>query len=132
MSRWQRTLWSDHDRELVKSWIDKSPKGFRVKLQETKRTVPQNDRMWAMLTAISVQLVWHGKRLTPEDWKLVMLDGLSQELRMVPNIENNGFVQLGRSSSKLGKGEFSELMELIEMFAAKHGVDLSEQGRSAA
>ena len=49
-----------------------------------------------------------------------------QELRLVPNIHGNGFVQLGRSSSKLSKAEMSELMALIEAFAAEHGVTLWE------
>jgi hypothetical protein len=52
---------------------------------------------------------------------------LNQELRLVPNIHGNGFVQLGRSSSKLSKAEMSELMELIEAFAAQHGVDLRNE-----
>ena len=130
MSRWQRTLWSDHDRELVKAWIDKAPKGFRVKLQETKRTVPQNDRMWAMLTAISVQLVWRGQRYTPDQWKDYFIHALRGGAFM-PD-EDGGMVPIGRSSSRLAKQEFSLLMEIIEGFCERNGVDLSEQGRSAA
>jgi hypothetical protein len=51
---------------------------------------------------------------------------LNQELRLVPNINGNGFVQLGRSSSKLSKAEMSELMALIEAFAAERGVELEK------
>jgi hypothetical protein len=51
-----------------------------------------------------------------------MLDGLKRELRLVPNMAGNGFVNLGRSSSDLSKGEFSDLMELIAAFGAEHGV----------
>lgn len=111
---------------MVAEWLAKVPFGWRVTIQEPKRTVDQNARMWDMLTSVSTQLVWHGQRLTTDDWKLVFMSALNQELRLVPNIHGNGFVQLGRSSSKLSKAEMSELMELIEVFAAEHGVTLWE------
>lgn len=132
MSRWQIILWSPEARKRACEWITKAPDGYRVTVQETKRTVPQNDRMWAMLTQISIQLAWHGQRLSPEDWKTVFLAGLNQEMRMVPNINGNGFVTLGRSSSKLSKSEMTELMDLIEAFAAQHSVDLFDQEKASA
>jgi hypothetical protein len=48
-------------------------------------------------------------------------------MRMVPNIDGNGFVNLGRSSSALSKDEMTALMDLIEAFAAQRGVDLGEK-----
>jgi uncharacterized protein YbdZ (MbtH family) len=114
------------NRETLAQKLLALPTGWRVVFQEPKRTTDQNSRLWAMLTALSVQLPWHGQRLTPEDWKLVTMAALNQELRLVPNIHGNGFVQLGRSSSKLSKAEMSELMALIEMFAAERGVELEK------
>jgi hypothetical protein len=114
------------NRETLAEKLLALPTGWRVEFKEAKRTVPQNDRLWAMLTALSVQLKWHGQRLSPEDWKLVTMAALNQELRLVPNIHGNGFVQLGRSSSKLSKAEMSELMALVEAFAAERGVELEK------
>jgi hypothetical protein len=125
MSRYEFVIHRGN-RETLAQKLLALPTGWRVGFQEPKRTVAQNDRFWAMLTALSVQLPWHGQRLTPDDWKLVMMAGLNQELRLVPNINGNGFVQLGRSSSKLSKAEMSELMELIEVFAAEHSVTIWE------
>lgn len=124
MSRFEVRLSNPKERERALDMVRRAPAGYRVTLQEPKRSTEQNSRLWAMLTQLSIQLVWHGARLTPEDWKLVMMAGLNQELRMVPNIHGNGFVQLGRSSSKLSKSEFGDLMELIEAFAAEQGVTL--------
>tara|TARA_B100000678_G_scaffold290996_1_gene305729 strand:- start:1481 stop:1882 length:402 start_codon:yes stop_codon:yes gene_type:complete len=124
MSRYEKTITNDIERQRAVEWVRKAPVGWRVTLQEPKRSTDQNSRLWAMLSELSIQLVWHGQRLTPEDWKLVMMAGLNQEMRDVPNMNGNGFVQLGRSSSKLSKAEFGELMELIEAFAAEHGVEL--------
>jgi hypothetical protein len=115
------------DREKAARWIAKAPVGTRVEFKASKRSIPQNDRMWAMLTVLSENLLWHGQRLSPDDWKLVMLDGLSREVRAVPAIDGRGFVNLGRSSSSLTKGEMTQLMDLMEAFAAQHGVNLSEE-----
>lgn len=132
MSRALIVLNSDQARFKAVHWIGKAPFGTRVEFKATKRSIPQNDRMWAMLTDIAEQLVWHGKRLTPDDWKLVMLDGLKRELRIVPNMAGDGFVNLGRSSSDLSKAEMTDLIELIAAFGAQHGVQFRDDERSAA
>lgn len=110
------------NREKAAHWALKVSDGSRVEFKAPKRSMPQNDHMWLLLTDLSTQLRWHGQSLSPEDWKLVMLDGLKREMRIVPNIDGNGFVNLGRSSSKLSKQEFSDLLELILAFGARHGV----------
>jgi hypothetical protein len=109
-------------RERVAAWAEKAPAGTRVEFKAPRRSLPQNDRMWAMLTDLAKQVKWHGLSLAPDDWKLIFLDALKREVRMVPNLDNNGFVNLGRSSSDLSKSEMGDLMELIEMFGAKHDV----------
>lgn len=122
MSRALVTLNGKSDRERVAHWAMRVPAGSRVEFKAPRRTIPQNDKMWSMLTDVSTQLKWHGVRLSTEDWKLMFLDGLKRELRMVPNIDGTGFVNLGRSSSDLSKEEMSDLFELISAFGAKHGV----------
>jgi hypothetical protein len=109
-------------RERIAAWAEKAPAGTRVEFKAPRRTLDQNSRMWAMLTDIAKQVKWHGLNLTPDDWKLIFLDALKREVRMVPNLDGNGFVSLGRSSSDLSKSEMGDLMELIEMFGAKHDV----------
>ncbi len=120
------------DRAKATAWVAKAPAGTRVEFKASKRSIPQNARLWAMLTDVSIQLVWHGQHLTPDDWKLVMLDGLKRELRIVPNIDGTGFVNLGRSTSDLSKAEMGDLMTLIEMFGAKHGVVFKDTEARAA
>jgi hypothetical protein len=100
----------------------KLPHGSRVEFKAPKRTLPQNARLWVLLTDLSNQLPWHGIKLSPDDWKLVMMDALKREVRMVPNVDGTGFVNLGRSSSDLDVGEMADLQTLIEAFGASHGV----------
>lgn len=122
MTRATIAIYGKVDREKAKRWIDAAPTGTRVDFKASKRSLPQNAKMWVMLTELAEQVTWHGQRLTPDDWKLVMLDGLKRELRIVPNIDGNGFVNLGRSSSDLSKDEMADLITLIEAFGLQHGV----------
>ena len=132
MSRALVIIASQADREKIAKWAYGVPWNTRVEFKKPKRTLPQNDRFWAMLSDLAEQLTWHGVKLTPDDWKLVMLDGLKRELRMVPNMDGNGFVNLGRSSSDLSKEEMSDLMELMAAFGAQHGVKFNEPRSEAA
>lgn len=113
---------SDADRTRAAKWATMAPAGTRIEFKAPKRSLPQNDLMWAALTDVATQLKWHGLKLTPEDWKLVFLDALKREVRMVPNIDGNGFVNLGRSSSDLTKAEMTDLIDLIHAFGANHDV----------
>jgi hypothetical protein len=122
MTRYLKTLNSTADRQHAANMISQAPAGTRVEIKAAKRSLPQNDRMWAMLTEIAQQLKWHGVTLRPDDWKLIFLDALKRELRMVPNLDGSGFVNLGRSSSDLSKQEMSDLIELIFEFGSRHGV----------
>lgn len=131
MSRALITLYGAADRSRATNWIAQAKPGTRIEFKETKRTIPQNDRMWAMLTDVARQLPWHGQKLTPDDWKLIFLDGLKGEVRTVPNLEGNGFVSLRRSSD-LSKDEMSQLIELIAAFGVEHGVEFGDQQERAA
>lgn len=126
MGRALITLRNKSDRGRASKWVEKAPFGTRVEFKASKRSLPQNNRMWAMLTDVATQMKWHGISLTPDDWKLVFLDALKREARFVPNIDGTGFVNLGRSSSDLSKEEMSELIELIFAFGAQHGVKFNE------
>jgi hypothetical protein len=127
MSRAQITLCSRSEREKAARWISQAPTGTRVTFKESKRSTDQNSKLWAGLTDIATQVLWHGDRLTPDDWKLIFLDGLNREMRNVPSLDGSGIVNLGRSSSNLSKSEFSDLLELIQMFGAEHGVVFHDQ-----
>lgn len=132
MSRALIVLRGEIDRQRAKNWIDKAPAGTRLEFKATKRSIPQNDRMWAMLTDIATQVKWHGQNLHAEDWKYIFLDALKRELRIVPNIDGTGFVNLGRSSSDLSKAEMTDLIELIFAFGASHGVVFHDPAEAAA
>lgn len=132
MSRALVILDSPMARSRAASLIMRAPAGTRCEFKASKRSLPQNDRMWAMLTDIARQLPWHGLTLKPDDWKLIFLDGLKRELRAVPNLDGTGFVNIGRSSSDLTKQEMTDLMTIIEEFGTRHGVRFHDSQECAA
>lgn len=131
MSRAQVILRSAADKARVANWAMQAPYGTRVEFKEVKRSIPQNDRMWAMLTDVARQLEWHGQKLSPDDWKLLFLDALNRETRVVPNLDGTGVVSLRRSSD-LSKGEMSDMIDLIAEFGARNGVEFGDDQEKAA
>lgn len=121
-ARAQLVLADDEQRHRAMHWCKHLPAGTRVDFKGPLRSLAQNDRMWAMLTDVSTQKLWHGIRLAPDDWKLLFLDALKREIRAIPNLDNTGFVNIGTSSSDLDKEEMSDLITLILMFGDKNGV----------
>lgn len=94
---------------------------FSVKPQT--RSLEQNARLWAMLTDISEQVEWYGRKLSPENWKHVFTAALKKQ-DVVPGLDG-GFVVLGQSTSKMTKSEMTDLQTLMEAFGADKGVKFS-------
>lgn len=88
-----------------------------------KRSDAQNRMFWSALRDLAQQVVWHGQKLTDEEWKHVVSAALKRQ-KVVPGIDG-GFVVLGQSTSRMTKSEFSDLMELVWAFGAQHDVQWS-------
>jgi hypothetical protein len=131
MSRALLILDSPVARQRAAAWCHKLPHGTRAEFKESKRSLPQNSRLWAMLTDVATQVPWHGLSLRPDDYKLIFLDALKREVRAVPNLDGTGFVNIGRSSSDLSKSEMADLLTLIEKFGAERGVTFHDEARAA-
>ncbi|EEV7515973.1 recombination protein NinB, partial [Escherichia coli] len=97
-----------------------------------KRSKAQNDRMWPMLNDVSRQVLWHGQRLAPEDWKdlftALWLKTKKLEQRSVPGIDG-GVVMLGVRTSKMRKASMTELIEIMFWFGSERNVRWSDDSR---
>lgn len=127
MTRYVMTLRSNDDRRRACKYVNAAPYGARVEFKAAKRSLDQNAKFWALLTDIAEQVKWHGVRLRPDDFRLIFLDALKREMRVVPNLGGDGFVNLGRSSSDLTKEEMSDLITLIIAWGDEHGVRFSDE-----
>jgi len=114
--------------DRMRTWVRnqlQAGKRLTLTIGEETRTLPQNSRMWAMLSDISAQVEWHGLKLSKEDWKDMASASLKRQ-RAVPGMDG-GFVVLGQRTSEMSKSDMSELMELMEAFGAQHGVKFRTQ-----
>jgi hypothetical protein len=120
-----RAIWSKRDRDFVCQIIQTVPDGSRVEVKGPRRSTDQNALMWILLSFVAENVEWHGIKLEPEDWKIMFVAKL-KKLRIVPNIDGDGFVALGASTSLLSKAEFSDLIESIYEFCASAQLELPE------
>lgn len=101
-----------------------------IEVREPKRTNPQNERMWAMLTDISLQVDWDidgvKQKISPIEWKEIITAGLAGETRRVARGMDGGFVILGTRTSRMSIKKHGELMDLIEAFGTQEGVRWTE------
>jgi hypothetical protein len=129
MSRWSFII-TEASRARILEWVRRAPVGFRIELKEAKRSDAQNRLMWPLLTEISAQLLWHGQKYSPDDWKDFMMHQLGNG-RWMP-AEEGGMIPIGMRTSDLGKTEFSDLIEVIRSFAARQGIELHDEHEVAA
>lgn len=106
-----------------------APDGMEVIIQQRKRTLPQNDKLHAVLREISEQVVWYGEKLSVDEWKIIL--SASWKKQSVKRGIDGGFVVMGVSTSGMNKTELSELVELAYAFGSEQGVRFSETIYSA-
>lgn len=126
MSRALITLATAADRARAHDWINKAPAGTRVEYKGPRRTLPQNDRLHAMLTDVATQHRVNGRRYNVADFKMMFLTAYAEEtgmeIRYLPAIHRAGMIPSGRSSSDLSVKEMSELIEFMMAWGAENGV----------
>jgi hypothetical protein len=122
MSRALIKVSSNIDRERAARWAMQAPAGTRIEFKETKRSLPQNDRLWAMLTDIATQKEHCGRKYTPDQWKILFMHACGREVQFIPALDNSTFIPFGQSSSDLSKGEMTDLIEFLFAWGAENGV----------
>ena len=125
MTRSLLVLYNDTMRNRAIEMVKMAEKETRVTFDGPKRTLPQNARMWMLLSLISDTLLWHGAKWSPEHWKDYFMHSLHGELWM-PH-EDGGMIPVGRSTSNLSIRDHSDLTTLIEAFCARQGITIPER-----
>jgi len=126
MTRALISLTTEQDRLRAAKWVTQAPAGTRVEFKAPKRSLPQNDRLWAMLTDISTQKEHNGRRYTPDQWKVLFMHACGREVQFIPALDNLTFIPWGQSSSDLSKQEMTDLIEFMFAWGAENGVSFHE------
>lgn len=114
-------------KQYAKQCIDQAPPDYVCLITKKTRSIMQNARLWAMLTDISRQVDWYGKKMSPESWKHVFSASLKKQ-EAVPGLDG-GFVVLGQSTSRMTISEMRDMQELMSAFGAERDVQWSEPER---
>lgn len=119
-------------RDRVAKLLATLPDMTRIEIKGPKRTLDQNARLWASLTDVSEQAEHHGRKYDTNTWKAIFLSALGRETVFVPNLDGNGLIPIGQSSSDLSKSEMSDLLELMYSWGAANGIVFHDQREDAA
>ena len=107
-----------------------------IRPHRVNRNLEQNAKLHAMLSDISEQITWHGKKLSADIWKRLCMAAYLREIgnspQMVPAIDGNGFDVIFERTSKMPMSRtktmkdsdpvFNELIEWVDAFGSQNGV----------
>jgi NinB protein len=108
-----------------------APPGSVLEVKAPRRTNDQNSRLWAMLSDVA-RAKPEGRSLPPEIWKTLFMSAAGFMFKWEPGLDGEGVVPVGFKSSRLSKAEFGELIECVQEYGARHGVEWTEPEREAA
>ena len=118
--------------------IKNAHEGYVVTIAEPNRNLEQNAKIHAQISDIAMQCRFMGKRFSVEDWKRLLIDAFARIKaaegeplkgwgRILPNLDNSGFVQLGVQSRDLKKAEASEFVEYLYAWGTENNVIWSDE-----
>lgn len=97
-----------------------APDGYILSVEEPKRTLDQNSRLWAMLSDVAMSKP-QGRMHTPEEWKCIFMAACGWEVAFLPGLDGR-FLPYGYRSSKLTKKQMTDLQDFIQAWGDENGV----------
>ena len=108
----------------------KAGKQFQVEIKYKQRSNEQNEKYHAIIGDIAKQAQHMGAKWNAEDWKRLLVDQFmrqhSEVTKVIPNLDNNGIVQLGLQTRHFTKEQASEFVEFLLAWCANNGIELKE------
>ena len=96
-----------------------------VTIQEKTRSLEQSAKLHAMFGELAIKAKWQGEKLTPEQWKMLMISAhtiaTGEPCKLTVGIEGE-MVNLRESSAKMSVKRMSSLIEYIHAWAAQNEV----------
>lgn len=117
-------------REFAHSLVEAAPINATVRVSAAKRTIPQNDRMWAMISDVS-RAKPEGRCHAPEVWKCLFMNACGHKVRFELGLDGEPF-PIGFRSSHLTVEQMTDLIEFIYWYGSQHGVLWTERDRAAS
>ena len=99
-----------------------APIGYEVTIQESSRTIPQNDGFHPRIREIAQRYPLCGQIRSEEQARLILMSGFrtwqGEQIEMATGLEGEP-IALGLSTRKLKKSEASQFIEWLDYVEAK-------------
>jgi hypothetical protein len=116
-------------REYALTALQQAPDNAVVSITKPTRTVPQNQKMWAMLRDIS-EAQPEGRNWTPDTWKAAFMQSLGHQCQFAEGLDGSGPFPVGFRSSHLNVAQMRDLIEVMYEYGTRHGVQWKETRRA--
>ena len=107
--------------------MQNAPDGYVVTVGEATRNLEQNALLHSLISRISHDIEWVGKKWDAETWKRLLtaawLRSSGENVTMLPALDGVGVDIVFRRTSNLSKAECSDLIEYIYAWGADNGID---------
>jgi len=101
-----------------------------IKILEYRRNLDQNAKFHAMLGDIARQVKWCGRKLKPEQWKVLLISGHAIATKdgadVLPGLEGE-YVNIRESSAEMSVGRMASLIEYTTAWAIGQGVRFTDR-----
>jgi len=115
----------------IKGWLVAGGGRLVLEVRPEDQTREQQKKYHAMIGEITEQSKHLGSKWEIEDWKRLLIDKFARDTgkthgKIIPNLDNNGVVEVGVLSRKFGKAVANEFIEWLHFWGAENGVTYSD------
>lgn len=104
-----------------------------LSIKPETRSLKENAMLHAMLTYISKNLEWAGKKRDVETWKRLMVAAWcrakNEQVEILPALDGHGVDIVFRKTSKLTRAECADLIEFVFSWGALHDIQIPDQSQ---
>ena len=128
----RRYILTEANRVAVLREVAAAQLGYVVTIAPPGRSLDQSAKFHALCADIAkAKPEWNGMRMDSEDWKqlLVLSHAVATRgggVRLLPDLEGTGLVQLRESTARMSKERASSLIEYATAWAAAQGVTITD------
>lgn len=119
------TITGEIARKAICRHILAAPEGYQVEIKPAMRSLDQNAKLHAILSEVSKQAEYIGKKRSIEFWKGLFVSGwqiaTGQKPDIVPGLEGE-FINIRESTTTLTKSRMASLVDYITAWSIDNGV----------
>ena len=105
-----------------------------LSIKPETRSIKENAMLHAMLTYISKNLEWAGKKRDVDTWKRLMVAAWcrakNEQVEILPALDGHGVDIVFRKTSKLTRAECADLIEFIFAWGSMHDFPIPDKSQN--